>query len=62
VTTCGDHDGAYVCVGAERRNFGLEDHRWFYDLSVAIGRRLPSLTTEVNVVIGKAGLDAPEAP
>jgi SAM-dependent methyltransferase len=49
-------------IFSARRWLPLEDHRWFYDLSVAIGRRLPSLTTEVNVVIGKAGLDAPEAP
>ena len=36
-----------------RRWLPLEDYRWFYRLSRAIGRRWPGLTAEVNVEIRK---------
>jgi SAM-dependent methyltransferase len=40
-------------IFSARKLLPLEDHRWFYDWSVRLGRRWPALTSEVNVVIAK---------
>ncbi len=36
-----------------RKQLPLEDYRWFFEASMAFGRRWPSLTQEVNVEIEK---------
>ena len=36
-----------------RRQLPLEDYRWFYRLSMWVGRHFPNLTQEVNVVVRK---------